>query len=90
VKELTHVPLKRATPKNRVLFQTYQPKNVLKMVIITRSRARQITLEASTNRYKANTIKKSRFYNKFDKLKDSRTLTSIAEDSGITRFIAAR
>jgi hypothetical protein len=90
VKELTHVPLKRATPKNRVLFQTHQPKNASKMVIITRSRARQTIPEASTGRYEADTIKKSRFYNKFDELKDSRTLTSIAEDSGTTRFIAVR
>jgi hypothetical protein len=60
------------------------------MVTITRSRARQITPEVFTSKYKADTIKKSRFYNKFDELKDSRTLTSIAKDSGITRFIAVR
>jgi hypothetical protein len=90
IKELTHGPLKRTTPKNRVLFQTYHPKNASKMVIITRSRARQTTPETPTSRYKADTIKKSRFYNKFDELKDSRSLTSIAEDSGTTRFTAAR
>jgi hypothetical protein len=77
------------TKKSRC-FLTHPPKNALKMAIIARSHARQTTLEAPTGRYEADTIKKSRFYNKFDEQKDSRLLTSIAEDTRTNRFIAAR
>ena len=60
------------------------------MAIITRSRARQTTPDAPTSRYEADTIKKSRFFDNWDKERDSKSLTAIAEDSCTTRYTGAR
>jgi hypothetical protein len=60
------------------------------MGIITRSRARRTTPEAAFGRYEADTVKKSRFFNAYDRDVGTKSLTLIAEDAGTTQPTATR